>query len=46
MFNFADGVGSPFPRDVIIGREMVVRSIKNSFDIDETVALGEELLKE
>ncbi len=43
-FAFPPGVGYPYPRDIIIGKDGVVRSIRNSFDPDETTALVQQLL--
>jgi len=40
-FQFPPGVGYPFPRDVVIGKDLTVRAIKSSFD-----ALIEQLLAE
>ncbi len=43
---YPSGVGYPYPRDVVIGKDGVIRSIKNSFDIDEMDALIQQLLQE
>lgn len=43
---FPQGVGYPYPRDVIIGKDLVVRSIRNSFSVAETDALIQKLLAE
>ena len=45
-FDYAPGVGYPYPRDVVIGKDGTVRSIKNSFDIQEMDALIQQLLAE
>ena len=45
-FAFPPGVGYPYPRDVIIGRDGVISSIKNSFNIEENELLVTELLAE
>lgn len=45
-FEYPPGVGYPYPRDVIIGKDLTVRSIKGSFNIQETEALVEALLAE
>ncbi len=45
-FDFAPGVGFPYPRDVIVGKDLTVRSIKNSFDIDEVKTMLDALLAE
>ena len=46
MFDYAPGVGYPYPRDVVIGKDTTVRSIKNSFDVKEMEALIKKLLAE
>ena len=46
LFNYPQGVGYPYPRDVIIDQNGIVRSIKNSFDVIEAQALIDELLAE
>lgn len=43
-FSFPPGVGYPFPRDVIVGKDLVVRSIKNSFSADDAETLIKQLL--
>lgn len=45
-FAFPEGVGYPYPRDVVIGKDLTVRSIKNSFDSNEMEALIQQLLAE
>jgi peroxiredoxin len=45
-FAFPPGVGYPYPRDVVIGKDLKVRSIRNSFNVDEVDALVQQLLKE
>jgi len=45
-FDFPPGVNFPYPRDVVIGKDLVVRSIKNSFDVAEMDALVEQLVNE
>ncbi|MFT5431543.1 MAG: peroxiredoxin [Myxococcota bacterium] len=44
QLDFAPGVSYPYPRDVVVDKNGVVRSIKNSFDVTEMVGLIEELL--
>lgn len=44
--SFPPGVGYPYPRDVIIDKHGVIRSIKNSFSIEEAKALITKLLAE
>ncbi len=45
-FDFPPGVGYPYPRDIVIDKQGTVRSIRNSFDVDEMTALIEQLLAE
>ncbi len=45
-FDFPAGVGYPYPRDVVVDKELRVRAIRNSFDIDEMQVLIEQLLAE
>lgn len=45
-FVFPQGVGYPYPRDIVVDKHLVVRSIRNSFSVDETVALVQQLMKE
>jgi hypothetical protein len=45
-FAFPEGVGYPYPRDVIIGKDLTVRSIKNSFDPNDIDELIQQLLAE
>lgn len=45
-FAFPPGVGYPYPRDVVVGKDLRVRSIKNSFNVDDTRQLVEQLLAE
>lgn len=45
-FSFPNGVGYPYPRDVVIGKDLTVRSIKNSFSVDEMDGLIQVLLAE
>lgn len=45
-FAFPQGVGYPYPRDIVVGKDGVVRSIRNSFNAGEMAALVEELLAE
>jgi hypothetical protein len=46
QFSFPEGVGYPYPRDVIVGKDLRVRAIRNSFDVGEWTQLVEELLAE
>ncbi len=46
LFSFPGGVGYPYPRDVVIGKDLTVHSIKNSFDPAEMDALVQTLLAE
>lgn len=45
-FNFSQGVGYPYPRDIVIGKDLTIHSIKNSFDVEEMDALVQRLLAE
>ncbi len=45
-FVFPPGVGYPYPRDIVIGKDLTVRSIKNSFNVTEMDALIQALLAE
>lgn len=46
QFSFPSGVGYPYPRDVVIGKDLRVRSIKNSFNQAEMDTLIQTLLAE
>lgn len=46
LLAFPRGVGYPYPRDVVIDKHGVIRSIKNSFDVVEMDALIGRLLAE
>ena len=43
---YPPGTSYPYPRDVVVGRDLRVRSIRNSFNIDELTAEIEALLAE
>jgi len=45
-FSYPQGVGYPYPRDVVIGKDLRIRSIKNSFNVQEMDALIQTLLAE
>ena len=45
-FAWPSGVGYPYPRDIVIGKDLTVHSIKNSFDVAEMDALIQKLLAE
>ncbi len=45
-FDFSEGTGYPYPRDVVIGKDLRIHSIKNSFDAAEIDALIRALLAE
>ncbi|MCH9685213.1 MAG: redoxin domain-containing protein [Deltaproteobacteria bacterium] len=45
-FVFPSGVGYPYPRDVVIGKDLTVRSIKNSFNQAEMDSLVQALIAE
>ena len=44
QFAFPPGVNYPYPRDVVVGPDRVVRSIKNSFNVEDMDALVQQLL--
>lgn len=43
---FPPGVGYPYPRDVVIGPDLTIHLIRNSFNVEEMQALVERLLAE
>ena len=43
-FNYPPGSRYPYPRDVVIGPDLVVRSIRNSFNLHEMRELVRSLL--
>ncbi len=43
---FPPGVGYPYPRDVVIGKDLTVHAIRNSFNVQEMQSLVERLLAE
>lgn len=45
IFAYPEGTRYPFPRDVVIGPDLRVESIKNSFDANEMTALIDRLLE-
>jgi hypothetical protein len=45
-FSFPPGVGYPYPRDVVVGKDLTVRSIHASFNVDDMDALVQQLLAE
>lgn len=45
-FTFPSGVSYPYPRDIIIDKNLKVRAIRNSFNLKEVEALVQQLLKE
>ena len=44
--SFPPGVGYPYPRDVVIGKDLTIRSIRNSFNAEEMDVLVQQLLAE
>ncbi len=46
LFNYPPGVGYPYPRDIVIGKDGTVRSIRTSFNAAEMTELVEDLLAE
>ncbi len=45
-FSFPSGVGYPDPPDIVVGKDGTIRSIRNSFQVDEMDSLIQELLAE
>lgn len=45
-FAYPEGVGYPYPRDIVIDKNLQVRAIKNSFNVAEMDALVQTLLAE
>ena len=45
-FDFPPGAAYPYPRDVVIGKDLTVRSIKISFNVAEMDTLVRTLLEE
>ena len=45
-FAFPPGSGFPYPRDVVIGKDLTIRLIKSSFDVAEMDQLIQRLLNE
>ena len=46
QFAFPSGVGYPYPRDIVIGKDMTVRAIRNSFNPGELDTLVQQLIAE
>jgi peroxiredoxin len=46
QLEFPEGVGYPYPRDVIIGPDLTIRAIRNNYNAEEVHALIDELLAE
>jgi hypothetical protein len=46
QFAFPQGVGYPYPRDIVIDKELTIRSVRNSFDMDEMTVLVDALVGE
>lgn len=44
LFNYPPGVGYPYPRDIVIGPDLQVLSIRNSFNESEIRTLIRNLL--
>ena len=44
LFAWPEGVGYPYPRDIVVGKDLTVHSIKNSFNVEEMDALIQTLL--
>ena len=45
-FAFPPGVGYPYPKDIVVGKDLTVRSIRASFNVSEMDALVQQLLAE
>ncbi len=45
-FAFPAGVGYPYPRDVVVDKNLHVRAIRNSYNAKEVEALVQKLLAE
>lgn len=46
LFAFPPGIPYPYPRDVVVGKDGTIRSIRSSFDVQEMDALVRRLLEE
>ena len=46
LFSWPYGVGYPYPRDIVIGKDGTIRSIRNSFNSEEMTALIDALVAE
>ncbi len=46
QLDFPGGVGYPYPRDAVVGKDLTIRSIRNSFNAQEMEELVQELLAE
>jgi len=46
LLAFPEGVGYPYPRDVVVGPDLRIRSIRNSFNLAKMQTLVESLLEE
>lgn len=46
LWAFPPGVGYPYPKDIVIGKDLTVRAIKASFDVGEMDALIGQLAAE
>lgn len=46
LWAFPAGVGYPYPKDIVIGKDLTIRSIKASFNVDEMDSLIQSLLAE
>lgn len=48
LYNFAfpSGTGFPYPKDVIVDKDLKIRMVRSSFDIEEMGSLVETLLAE
>ena len=46
LYAYPPGTNFPYPRDVVVGKDGTIRSIKNSFNAQEMRTLVEQLLAE
>ena len=45
-FDYPQGVSYPYPRDIVVGKDLTIRSIRNSFNVEEMDGLVQQLLAE
>lgn len=44
LFAYPPGVGYPYPRDVVVGKDLTIHAIENSYDVDAMDTLIQQLL--